>query len=185
MEEAPQASTPPPLPQTQATAVDACTAWEAGTVPARPSLPLLLSRWLETGLKQEKKPCLLKSANILGKEGEPSLAWLLWERFRINYQRETSLPWTEQPGSSPHGPPTQGCTHLPRKPWNLPGTQRQACGLCFPGLLCPGTDSPSLQPPQGWHWLRRAPTPRPSPTLVPPTQASVSSLGSQLPARSS
>lgn len=165
MVEALEASTPPLLPQTQATAADACTAWEAGTVPARPSLPLLLSRWLETGLKQEKKTCLLKSANILGKEGEPSLVWLLWERFRINYQWERSLPWTElQPPRAPHPgahTPAQEAVetsrHSETSPWPL---------LSWSPL--PRDGQPFSAAPSGLALAQRT-TPRSSPASLPPT----------------
>lgn len=74
----------------------------AGQAPAPCASFMVAGNWVET----RKKPCLLKSANILGKEGEPSLAWLLWEHFRICYKEDGSSPWTEQPSSSLHGPTT-------------------------------------------------------------------------------
>lgn len=58
----------------------------------------------------------------MGKEREPSLAWLLWEHFFIDYKRQRSSPWPEQPSSK--GLPAQGCAYRtgshkmsPQSPW--------------------------------------------------------------------
>lgn len=118
--------------------------------------------WVET----RKKTCLLKSANILGKEEEPSLVWLLWERFRINYQWERSLPWTElQPPRAPHPgahTPAQEAVetsrHSETSPWPL---------LSWSPL--PRDGQPLSAAPSGLALAQRAPTPRSSPASLPPT----------------
>lgn len=79
-----------------------------------PQLPLLLSQWLETGLKQENT-LPAKISKHLGEGGRAISGLVTIGTFLNQLQEERSSHWTEQPNSGLHGPTCpEGRAHTSR-----------------------------------------------------------------------